>query len=127
MTEQSNTSNCMVAIWLLVCCGLVFAMVALGLLYGNQADSPHPWYRKTLVLTWLIILTVISGGFVAGLKAGIVYNTFPLMGDQWIPYGMFVLDPAWRNFFDNMVTAQFDHRLLAIGTLLLVITYWFKA
>ena len=101
--------------------------VALGLLYGNQADSPHPWYRKTLALTWLIILTVISGGFVAGLKAGIVYNTFPLMGDQWIPYGMFVLDPAWRNFFDNMVTAQFDHRLLAIGTLLLVITYWFKA
>jgi cytochrome c oxidase assembly protein subunit 15 len=97
--------------------------VALGLLYGNEAQ-PHPWYRRTLALTALVTLTVLSGGFVAGLKAGLIYNTFPKMGGEWIPYGMFALEPAWRNFFDNLATVQFDHRVLAITTLVLVVTYW---
>ena len=101
--------------------------VALGLLYERREDKAHPWYRKTLALTALVTITVISGGFVAGLKAGLLYNTFPLMGGQWLPHGMFAIEPAWRNFFDNMVTVQFDHRVLAIGTLLLVLAYWFKA
>ena len=72
-------------------------------------------------------MTVISGGFVAGLKAGKIYNTFPTMGGDWIPSGLLALDPAWRNFFDNPITAQFDHRLLAITTFVLIVAYWFRA
>ena len=68
-----------------------------------------------------------GGGFVAGLRAGKIYNTFPLMGDSLVPKGVLALDPAWRNFFENTTTVQFDHRLLAITTLLAVVAYWLSA
>ncbi len=99
--------------------------VAMSLLFSARDGERHSQYPKTLALTGLIVLTIISGGFVAGLKAGLVYNTFPLMGERWIPLGMFVFEPAWRNFTENLVTVQFNHRVLAIATLLLVIAYWF--
>ena len=98
--------------------------VALSLIFPSDSVTPHPWYRKTLALATLITVTVISGGFVAGLKAGKIYNTFPLMGEYWAPPGMFALEPWWRNFFDNMATVQFDHRILAITTFALIIFYW---
>ena len=47
------------------------------------------------------------------------------MGDYWLPPGLFALEPFWRNFFDNATTVQFDHRLLAITTLALIVAYWF--
>ena len=75
----------------------------------------------------LIAITIVSGGFVAGLDAGLIYNTFPKMGDHWIPPGLLALDPAWRNFFDNLTTVQFDHRLLALTTFALIAVYWLKA
>ncbi len=101
--------------------------VAMSLLFPVAEPSRHPWYRKSFALTALTSVTIISGGFVAGLKAGKIYNTFPMMGDYWIPPGTMALEPFWRNFFDNMTTVQFDHRVLAITTLLAVILFWFKA
>ena len=112
----------------LVAAFLIYAYmfwVALGLLRGKSAPR-HPWYGKTSALTALIAATIISGGFVAGLKAGKMYNTFPMMGDYWAPPGMFALEPFWRNFFDNGVTAQFDHRLLAIITFFVIVLFWAK-
>jgi cytochrome c oxidase assembly protein subunit 15 len=72
-------------------------------------------------------VTIVSGGFVAGLRAGRIYNTFPLMGDSLLPQGLLALDPVWRNFFDNATTAQFDHRVLAITTFALILIYWYAA
>ena len=101
--------------------------VALSLIFpAGSKTPPHPWYRKTLALATLITVTVISGGFVAGLKAGKIYNTFPMMGEYWAPPGMFALEPWWRNFFDNMATVQFDHRILATTTFVLIIVYWIQ-
>jgi cytochrome c oxidase assembly protein subunit 15 len=100
--------------------------VAMSLLFPTRQDAPrHSWYGKTLALFTVVSVTIVSGGFVAGLKAGKIYNTFPMMGDYWIPPGLMALEPPWRNFFDNMVTAQFDHRLLAITTFVLIVAYWF--
>ena len=98
--------------------------VALSLLFPPRSADRHPWYGKTLALTALITVTIISGGFVAGLKAGKIYNTFPKMGEYWIPPDFLALEPAWRNFFDNMATVQFDHRILAITTFALIVAYW---
>ena len=109
---------------------LVYALMfwrAQSLLHGIPLGAPHPWYRWTVALTALIAITIISGGFVAGLDAGLIYNTFPKMGDYWIPPGLFALDPVWRNFFDNLTTVQFDHRLLALTTFALIAIYWFRA
>ncbi len=101
--------------------------VALSRLYPASGTDRHAWYGKTFALTTLISITVISGGFVAGLKAGKIYNTFPMMGDYWLPPGLMALEPFWRNFFDNMTTVQFDHRILAITTLIAITVFWWKA
>ena len=101
--------------------------VAMSLLFPSEGNNKHPWYGKSLALTILTAVTIISGGFVAGLKAGKIYNTFPMMGDYWVPPGTMALEPFWRNFFDNMTTVQLDHRVLAITTLFVVIAFWFKA
>mgnify|MGYP001819165660 FL=1 len=100
--------------------------VALSLLYPSDSDRSHAWYGKSVLLTALITLTVVSGGFVAGLKAGKIYNTFPMMGNYWVPPDVMALDPWWRNLFENMATVQLDHRVLAITTLLLIVLFWWR-
>jgi len=65
----------------------------------------------------LLTLTIIAGGFVAGIKAGFTYNTFPLMDGQLVPDGYLQLQPWWRNLFENVAAVQFDHRVLATATL----------
>ncbi len=103
--------------------------VALGLIYPEREAGPElqPLRRDTHRVAALIGFTVLSGGFVAGLKAGFTYNTFPLMDGHWIPPTYWSAQPAWRNFFENIATVQFDHRLLAISTLLAVSLLWLVA
>jgi cytochrome c oxidase assembly protein subunit 15 len=102
--------------------------VALGLLSTRRTPKRSAAGSSlgvgTAFVTALILITIISGGFVAGLKAGLAYNTFPLMGGQWIPGGILALDPWYRNLFDNIATVQFDHRLLALLVLVSVVSLW---
>lgn len=77
-------------------------------------------------LVALTLLTILSGGFVAGLDAGRIYNTFPLMEGQLVPSGYWAIE-AWRNAFENPVAVQLHHRLLAVMTTLLVWTAWFRS
>jgi cytochrome c oxidase assembly protein subunit 15 len=67
---------------------------------------------------------IVSGGFVAGIRAGKAYNTFPLMNGQVVPDEIFLLDPWYLNFFNNMATVQFDHRLGAWLLALVVPWFW---
>lgn len=52
------------------------------------------------------------GAFVAGIEAGLVYNSFPKMADRWIPSDIGALTPKWRNITENPTTTQFNHRIL---------------
>ncbi len=63
----------------------------------------------------LIGAQIYLGALVAGLRAGLVYNTWPLIDGAVVPDAsrLFFDDPPWRNFFENPLTVQFDHRLLA--------------
>jgi cytochrome c oxidase assembly protein subunit 15 len=111
----------------LVAAFLIYAYmfwVALSLLFPRTSDRRHPWFGKAVAVIFLVSVTILSGGFVAGLKAGKIFNTFPMMGDYWIPPGVMALEPAWRNFFDNPAMVQFDHRVLAITTFFVVIGFW---
>jgi heme a synthase len=63
--------------------------------------------------TLLVFTTMVSGAFVAGMDAGLIYDEFPLMGGKIIPRGLFTLKPFYLNFFENATTVQFDHRTLA--------------
>ena len=67
------------------------------------------------LLIVLVLVQIFLGGLVAGLDAGLTYTTWPLMDGHWIPprENLLVVDPAWRNFFENVLTVQFDHRMSA--------------
>ena len=72
----------------------------------------------------LVFLTLIAGAFVAGLRAGYIDNTFPLMEGSVVPPGYAPLAPLWRSWFEDPTTAQFDHRLLAELTWAAVVALW---
>jgi cytochrome c oxidase assembly protein subunit 15 len=106
--------------------------VALGLLspantsyYGN--GRLRSLRRFSIGITTLIFVMILSGGFVAGIRAGLAYNTFPLMNGYLIPPELFMLEPWYRNFFDNMATVQFNHRMIAWTLAILIPIFWFKS
>jgi cytochrome c oxidase assembly protein subunit 15 len=80
----------------------------------------------SVFLTALIFVMALSGGLVAGNRAGLIYNTFPLMNGQWVPPDIMELQPWYLNLFVNMSTVQFDHRLIAWLLAVLVPLFWWR-
>ena len=68
-----------------------------------------------LAILALVLVQVYLGALVAGLRAGLIYNTWPLIDGAWVPDRARLLfeQPLWRNFFENTLTVQFDHRMMA--------------
>ena len=77
---------------------------------------------KSFTLTGLTFLTVASGALVAGNDAGRAYNTYPKMGDEWIPSEIMELVPWQRNLTENTATVQFNHRILGASTAITAIS-----
>ncbi|MBU6484921.1 MAG: COX15/CtaA family protein [Betaproteobacteria bacterium] len=103
--------------------GLAFLIYAamlwtgLSLMFTGRADRNLPGVRRArrwaFGVAALVFVMVLSGGFVAGIRAGFAYNTFPLMQGRWVPPEIMTLSPWWKNFFWNLATVQFDHRMIA--------------
>jgi cytochrome c oxidase assembly protein subunit 15 len=95
--------------------------LALDLLFPGKRSMD----RLAAALPVLIFAMALSGGMVAGLRAGAAYNSFPLMNGHFIPPEILVLEPWWKNFLYNMATVQFVHRgffwLLAV---LIPLAWW---
>lgn len=79
-----------------------------------------------LILLGLIFMQIAAGGFVAGLNAGQGYNTWPLMDGKLIPNGLDAMQPVWRNLFENALTVQFAHRMLAYAILIVAVFHAFR-
>ncbi len=94
---------------------------------GAVSHAPSLLVKGTIFTAGWIFLTMLSGGFVAGLDAGLTYNTFPLMDGKLVPDGLWAISPWYFNVFENILTVQFDHRILAEMTLVLVIGLWLLA
>lgn len=71
----------------------------------------------------LIALMIITGGFMAGTKAGHVHNTFPLIDGSWWPGNVFAMQPLWLNLFENVTTIQVVHRYLAMTTTAIIVVF----
>jgi heme a synthase len=99
---------------------------ALGLL-RPRAGAALERVRGLQPMLLLLVITIMSGALVAGLRAGMMYNTFPLMGGQWVPDGLMAMTPAWRNWLENPIAVQFGHRLLGLGTLALALFLWARS
>jgi cytochrome c oxidase assembly protein subunit 15 len=101
---------------------------ALGLLYPPEPRPAPRWLgRFGAAVTTLIFLMILSGGFVAGNKAGFAFNTFPWMNGRFFPEGMYAMQPLWSNLFENIATVQFNHRLLAYLLCLVIPVFWWRA
>ena len=85
-----------------------------------------PLRRASTALAWLVFAMALTGGLVAGIRAGFAYNTFPLMHGHVVPPEILMLEPWWRNFFYNMATVQFDHRALAWMLAFVVPAFWWR-
>jgi cytochrome c oxidase assembly protein subunit 15 len=112
---------------------LIFAAmfwVGLSLFFPQRATPvstvPRLLRRYAFGFAGLIFLMALTGGFVAGIRAGFAYNTFPLMNGHLVPPELFMLEPWWKNFFYNMATVQFDHRLIAWTLALLAPLLWWQ-
>jgi heme a synthase len=99
--------------------------IALGLGWPPADNQARPrWQRLGEGLIALVALTICAGGFTAGLHAGLLFNTFPLMDGHAVPAGYARLHPFARNWFENVAAVQFDHRLLAETTVTAVVLLW---
>jgi heme a synthase len=124
MPDTTAVSPYRLVIHLALALTLYAAIVWTGLsaLHPVRIRQAVPRYLRPLAFAALgaVGLTIIAGGFTAGLHAGLTYNTFPLMDGRLVPDGYAMLHPLFRNFTENVATVQFDHRLLATVTLVLV-------
>jgi cytochrome c oxidase assembly protein subunit 15 len=91
--------------------------VAVGLLGGARGAVPAGLRRAAAAFVGLVFAMALTGGLVAGIRAGFAYNTWPLMNGAWIPPEILLIEPWWRNFGYNMATVQFVHRTLALVVL----------
>ncbi|MBV8165771.1 MAG: COX15/CtaA family protein, partial [Alphaproteobacteria bacterium] len=99
--------------------------LALSLLRPPAPPVPQNLRRGAWIITALVFTTLLAGGFVAGTDAGLIYNTFPWMGDGLVP-------PDYRNpalsllanTFENHAAIQFHHRVLAITTVTAILVFW---
>jgi len=110
---------------------LIFAAefwLALGLLrVRGWQPVPAGLARFALAVAALVFVMALSGGFVAGLRAGHAYTSFPLMNGHLVPPETFMLEPWWRNFVWNAATVQLVHRAMFWLLLVLIPLMWWQA
>jgi cytochrome c oxidase assembly protein subunit 15 len=125
LVERVDVSQYRLAAHLTLATAIFGAIVwtALGISDARRCppQTGRDWAALGLVI--LVLMQVALGGFVAGLDAGMGYNTWPLMDGQLVPKGLFVMEPFWRNVFENAMTVQFDHRLVAYAVAIYAALY----
>jgi heme a synthase len=108
---------------------LITAFLTFGYIWWLMLDVLYPLrtkvsggslYQTALAALLALALQIVYGAFVAGLKAGLIYNTWPKMGDSWLPEAVTSMEPAWRNLTENMAGVQFIHRYLAVLVVILI-------
>ncbi|MCR4295205.1 MAG: COX15/CtaA family protein, partial [Elusimicrobia bacterium] len=129
LVHEPRVSHYRLTAHLLAACLLYAAMLSIALGELRPADSDaaprRPWFSAlSAILVGLAFLTIASGGLVAGLRAGLAFNTFPLIGNYWVPPYLLELRPLWSNFFENKLTVQYDHRVLAALLALTALASW---
>ena len=122
LVERIDVSQYRLAVHLILAC-IIFAY-ALWLARGLTDDLQNTTGRRALnmagVITLAILFQIILGALVAGLNAGLAYNDWPLMDGALIPDSLFVMDPWWINFFENIKLVQFTHRIFAYALITLI-------
>lgn len=127
LTERTSVSHYRLAIHL-IAAFVTFGFTlwfALPLMFQRKEKS-HDKNTSTFlrILLGIVILQLIYGAFTAGLHAGRIANTFPTMDGEWIPSGINAMSPGYVNLFENLLTVQFIHRIIACTIVVLISILW---
>ena len=116
LAERTEVSQYRLATHLLLACLILVALVWTARRLSPRIEPVAGRNRVTAIaLVALTLLQIYLGGIVAGLRAGLIYNTWPLIDGALVPDAsrLWFETPLWRNVFENTLTAQFDHRMAA--------------
>lgn len=105
--------------------GLVTYLVS-GLRRFSDCPAPKCVQFTGVLVVFAVFIQIYLGGLVAGLHAGLQYNTWPLMDGKIVPSGLFTLVPIWKNFFENVLTVQFMHRLGGDAVLFFAVVHFLQ-
>ncbi len=125
LSERVDVSQYRLAAHLTLAVAL-FAAVVWTALMLQRPSIIQKGRGMALVFLGLLFVQITAGGFVAGLDAGFVSDTWPLMDGALVPAGLDSLQPFWRNLFENSLAVQFNHRLLAYLLLILAIAQFIR-
>lgn len=118
LADRTEVSQYRLATHLLLACLILTALVWTAQRTGRKPEPAPGRIRVTAVaLVVLALLQIYLGALVAGLRAGLIYNTWPLIDGRFVPDAarLWFDAPWWRNLFENTLTVQFDHRMVAYG------------
>jgi heme a synthase len=117
LVHRVEVSQYRLATHLVLACVIYIATLwtALRLRESRLPAIPARLRASAIALLILVLVQIYFGALVAGLRAGYIYNTWPLIDGALVPDAarLFSAEPGWRNFFENALTVQFDHRMLA--------------
>jgi heme a synthase len=127
LADRVNVSQYRLAFHLTLAC-MIFAVIvwtAQGLVPREPVAAPPRIRVGATALLVLVVVQIYLGALVAGLRAGLIYNTWPLIDGALVPEGsrLFFETPLWRNFFENTLTVQFDHRMVAYALWLVAVLH----
>lgn len=125
LVERTDVSQYRLAVHLTLACILFAAImsVARGLAHHSAPPAEDRVRHFAGFMVLAVLFQIYLGALVAGLDAGLAFNTWPLMDGALWPQGLMAIDPAWRNFFESPKTVQFVHRLGAYLLLTLAIIH----
>jgi heme a synthase len=122
LADRVEVSQYRLATHLILACAIYVAILWTAQGLGDARPAPIPGRVRTGAIALLILVLgqIYLGALVAGLRAGHIYNTWPLIDGAFVPNGshLFFEVPWWRNFFENTLTVQLDHRMLAYAILI---------
>lgn len=126
LVDRPDVSHYRLAVHLAMAFAIAALLVwtALDLVARRPAPAPAGLRRHAWAVVWAVAFVVVLGAFVAGTNAGLIYNTFPLMGGGIVPPDLLFLDPWWLNPLENIAAIQFQHRWIAILTVALILWLW---
>jgi cytochrome c oxidase assembly protein subunit 15 len=134
LAERVEVSQYRLATHLLLACLIYVELIFTARRMDTPADAVSPLAdgrggarirAGAIALVVLVLAQIYLGALVAGLRAGYAYNTWPLIDGALVPDAarLFFDTPLWRNFFENVLTVQFDHRMLAYAIFVIALLH----
>ncbi len=128
LADRVEVSQYRLATHLVLACAIYVALIWTAWRLGERQAHPMPGRVRASAVGLLILVLgqIYLGALVAGLRAGYAYNTWPLIDGALVPDSarLFFNTPLWRNFFENALTVQFNHRMLAYLLFVGALLHW---